>query len=133
MPPPYPVAFPVDREEGIARYRALLSPAQYRERLARGETDGLAPPFTMPAGEPPVFPVTLVRREDMASDVARYEFEAVDGGELPPFDAGAHIDVVIAPEYLRPYSLAGNPAERAAGCWACSAKTRRGAAAAARR
>jgi reductive dehalogenase len=112
MPPPYPVAFPVDREEGIARYRALLSPAQYRERLARGDTEGLAPPFRMPEGEPPVFPVKLVKRVEEASDVARYEFEALDGAELPPFDAGAHIDVVIAPEYLRPYSLAGNPADR---------------------
>ncbi|MBK9363814.1 MAG: 4Fe-4S dicluster domain-containing protein [Rubrivivax sp.] len=112
MPPPYPVAFPVDREEGIARYRALLSPSQYRERLARGDTAGLAPPFRMPAGEPPVFPVKLVRRVEEASDVARYEFEAVDGAGLPPFEAGAHIDVVIAPEYLRAYSLAGNPAER---------------------
>ncbi len=30
---------------------------------------------------------------------------------LPKFDAGAHVDVVIAPEYLRQYSLAGNPAD----------------------
>ena len=112
MPPPYPVAFPVNREEGIARYRALLTPAQHRERVARGDTAGLVPAFSLPAGEPPVFPVTLVRREDMAPDVARYEFVAPDGGPLPTWDAGAHIDVVIAPEYLRPYSLAGNPAER---------------------
>jgi ferredoxin-NADP reductase/ferredoxin len=112
MPPPWPVACPVDREEGIARYRALPTPAQYRERLSKGDTAGLAPPFRMPAGEPPVFPVLLARREDMAEDVVRYEFTALDGGELPPFEAGAHIDVVIAPEYLRPYSLAGNPADR---------------------
>jgi ferredoxin-NADP reductase len=112
MPPPYPVAFPVNREEGIARYRALLSPAQHRERVARGEVDGLVPAFTVPAGEPPVFPVTLVRREDMTPDVVRYEFVAPGGGPLPTWDAGAHIDVVIAPEYLRPYSLAGDPAER---------------------
>ena len=112
MPPPYPVAFPVDREQGIARYRALLSPAQYREKLARGDTADLAPPFKLPAGEPPVFPVLLQRREDMAPGVAKYEFVARDGGELPPFEAGAHIDVVIAPEYLRPYSLAGDPADR---------------------
>lgn len=72
MPPPYPVAFPVDRDEGIARHRALLSPAQYRARLARGDTAGLAPPFTMPEGEPPVFPVRLVRRVEEATDVARY-------------------------------------------------------------
>lgn len=112
MPPPWPVTWPVDREEGIARYRALPSPAAYRARLARGETEGLVPPFRMPPGEPPVFPVVLVRREAMAADLARYEFAAPDGGPLPPFDAGAHIDVVIAPEYLRAYSLAGDPADR---------------------
>ncbi len=112
MPPPYPVTHPVDRDEGIERYRALLTPAQYRERLQAGATEGLAPPFRLPEGEPPVFPVLLKRREDMAADLARYEFTAIDGGELPPFDAGAHIDIVIAPEYQRQYSLAGDPADR---------------------
>ena len=96
----------------IKRYRALLSPAQYRSRLAAGDTDGLAPPFRLPAGEPPVFPVRLVRRDEMAAGVARYTFAALDGGELPPFDPGAHIDVVIAPEYQRAYRLAGDPADR---------------------
>jgi ferredoxin-NADP reductase len=66
----------------------------------------------MPRGDAPVFPVLLKKREDMAADVARYEFAAPDGGELPAFEAGAHVDVVIAPEYLRQYSLAGDPAER---------------------
>ncbi|MCU0921763.1 MAG: 4Fe-4S dicluster domain-containing protein, partial [Burkholderiaceae bacterium] len=112
MPPPYPVAFPVDREQGIRRYRALLTPAQYRARLVAGRTEDLVPATQPLQGEPPVFPVLLHRREAMAEDVARYEFVAPDGAELPPFEAGAHIDVVIAPEYLRPYSLAGDPADR---------------------
>jgi reductive dehalogenase len=112
MPPPYPVAFAVNREEGIARYRALLTPEEYRARLARGETEGLAPPFRMPAGPPPVFPVLLARRDDMTPDIARFELVALEGEALPPFEAGAHIDVVIAPEYLRQYSLAGDPADR---------------------
>ncbi|MFO1218824.1 MAG: 4Fe-4S dicluster domain-containing protein [Burkholderiaceae bacterium] len=112
MPPPFPVAHPVNREQGIARYRALLTPAQYRERLGRGDTAGLAPPFVMPAGEPPVFALRLARREEMTPDIARFELVAPGGGELPPFDAGAHIDVVIAPEYLRQFSLAGDPRDR---------------------
>jgi reductive dehalogenase len=112
MPPPYPVAFEVDREEGLLRYRTLLTPAQHRQRVADGRTEGLVPRFTMPTGEPPVFAVKLVRRQDLAPDVTRYELEAPGGAPLPPFDAGAHIDVVIAPEYLRPYSLAGDPADR---------------------
>ncbi len=112
MPPPFPVAHPLDREAGIRRYQSLLTPAQYRERLARGETAGLVPPFRMPEGPPPVFPVILKRREEMAPDTARFELVAPDGTELPAFDAGAHVDVVIAPEYLRQYSLAGDPADR---------------------
>jgi ferredoxin-NADP reductase len=66
----------------------------------------------MPAGPPPVFAVRLARREDMTPDIARFEFVALEGQTLPPFEAGAHVDVVIAPEYLRQYSLAGDPADR---------------------
>lgn len=111
MPPPYPVPFPINREAGIERYRSLLTPEEHKERIALGETAGLVPQFKMPDGPPPVFPVILKKREDMAEDVARFEFVAANGGELPKFDAGAHIDVVIAPEYLRQYSLAGDPAD----------------------
>jgi ferredoxin-NADP reductase len=112
MPPPYPVPHPVNREEGIRRYRALLTPAQYRARLAAGDTVGLVPaPPPLPA-EPPVIAVRLQRRETIAQDVVRFEFVAPDGGLLPPFEAGAHVDVVIAPEYQRAYSLAGDPADR---------------------
>ena len=112
MPPPYPVAFPLNREKGIERYRSLLTRDAYVERLKQGKTDGLVPPFKLPEGPPPVIPVILRRREDMAPDLARYEFEAPDGAELPPFEPGAHVDVVIAPEYRREYSLAGDPADR---------------------
>ena len=111
MPPPYPVAFPVNREEGIARYRALLTPEEYKARLARGEIEGLAPPFRMPEGPPPVFPALLARRADMTPDIARFELVALEGQTLPAFAAGAHVEVVIAPEYLRQYSLAGDPAD----------------------
>jgi ferredoxin-NADP reductase len=111
MPPPLPVVFPLNREKGIERYKAMLTPQQYREKLFRGETKDLAPGLKMPEGEPPVFPVVLKRREERSADTARYEFVAADGRELPEFEAGAHVDVVIAPEYLREYSLAGDPAD----------------------
>lgn len=112
MPPPYPVAFPLNREKGIERYRSMLTPEEYRERLRNNQVQNLVPAFRVPAGPPPVFPAILRRREEMAEDVARYEFVASEGKELPPFEPGAHIDVVIAPEYLREYSLAGDPADR---------------------
>ena len=112
MPPPYPVTFIANRDEGIERYRSMLTPAQHKARIAAGDTENLVPQFTMPEGEPPVFAVVLQRREEMADGVAKYEFAALDGKPLPAFDAGAHIDIVIAPEYQRQYSLAGDPADR---------------------
>lgn len=41
-------------------------------------------------------------------------FELVDphGGELPPFEAGAHIDVMIPGNFVRQYSLCNDPRER---------------------
>jgi reductive dehalogenase len=113
MPPPYPVPFPVNREAGIARYRSLLTPNRYQARLAHGETDGLVPQFKIPEGQPPVFPAIVKHREDMTEDVVRFELVSANGAALPRFDAGAHVDVVIAPEYLRQFSLAGNPADGA--------------------
>ncbi|WP_282606270.1 2Fe-2S iron-sulfur cluster-binding protein [Pelagibius sp. Alg239-R121] len=111
-PPPYPVPFPMDREAGLEAFQNLLSPDEHQARLARGETDGLVPQFQLPEGPPPVIPVKVSKKQDMAENIARYEFSASEGSELPKFEAGAHIDVVVAPEYFRQYSLAGDPADR---------------------
>jgi ferredoxin-NADP reductase len=43
--------------------------------------------------------------------VSKYEFRSLDGSPLPPFEAGAHLDVVVAPEFFRQYSLCGDPAD----------------------
>ena len=37
---------------------------------------------------------------------------AVDGADLPRWTAGAHLDIVVAPEFLRQYSMCGDPADR---------------------
>ncbi|MCB1390003.1 MAG: 2Fe-2S iron-sulfur cluster binding domain-containing protein, partial [Rhodobacteraceae bacterium] len=112
MPLPFPITQPLNREEGIARYRALLTPEEYRNRLAKGQTEGLVP-GTRPPGEPPVFPMVIARREDLSDDTVRFELTRADGQPLPPFDAGAHVSLMIAPEYQRDYSLAGDPADAA--------------------
>ncbi len=48
----------------------------------------------------------------MTPDVTKYEFTAPDGGDLPAWTAGAHLDIVVAPEFLRQYSMSGDPADR---------------------
>jgi len=54
--------------------------------------------------------VLSVRYE--AEDINAYELVDPDGGELPPFTAGAHIDLHFGEGRIRQYSLANDPAER---------------------
>jgi reductive dehalogenase len=112
MPLPYPVTQPVDREAGIQRYKQLLSPARYQQRLVESKTQHLVPPSRQIPAQPPVFPVRVHSRTDLSETVVQFELRALDDGDLPAFEAGAHIDVVIAPEYQRAYSLASDPARR---------------------
>ena len=39
-------------------------------------------------------------------------FRTPTGADLPEFTAGAHLDVVVAPEFFRQYSMSGDPADR---------------------
>ncbi|MFQ5622396.1 MAG: reductive dehalogenase [Paracoccaceae bacterium] len=111
-PPPFPYPFPMDREAGIRAYQELLTPREYKDRLSRGEAVWTTHRFTMPEGPPPVFQVVVSRVEMIAPRVAKYEFSTPDGTPLPAAAAGAHIDVLVAPEFLRQYSLSGDPADR---------------------
>ena len=54
--------------------------------------------------------VILRDKADAAQDIATFELAAPDGGALPPFTAGAHIDVRVA-GFVRQYSLCNSPAE----------------------
>jgi ferredoxin-NADP reductase len=47
-----------------------------------------------------------------AEDILSFEFTAPQGGELPAFTAGAHLDVHLGQNLVRSYSLANAPAER---------------------
>jgi len=56
--------------------------------------------------------VRIARREQLATDVVGLELVAPEGGALPPFTAGAHIDVHLGEGLVRQYSLCNDPAER---------------------
>jgi ferredoxin-NADP reductase len=102
----------MDREAGIQAYQQLIGPEEYQRRLDAGEVENLAHRYHPPQGEAPVLRLELAKVEAMTDLVSKYEFCSVDGSPLPPFEAGAHLDVVIAPEFLRQYSLSGDPADR---------------------
>ena len=112
-PHPWPYPFPMDREAGIAAYEAMITADEYKARLARGETDGLSHEY--PSFEnAPVIAARISKVEAMTSDVTKYEFSTFDGSDLPEWTAGGHLDVVITPEFVRQYSMSGDPANRSA-------------------
>ncbi|NNF91207.1 MAG: oxidoreductase, partial [Boseongicola sp.] len=110
-PPPWPYPFPMDREAGIEAYRAMVPPEVYKDRLAKGATDGLAHAVA-DHSDSPVLPVVVSKVEAMTSEVTLYEFRDPNGGDLPEWTAGAHLDIVVAPEFLRQFSMSGDPADR---------------------
>ncbi|MQM39407.1 Phenoxybenzoate dioxygenase subunit beta [wastewater metagenome] len=58
------------------------------------------------------FDVVVTRREAAAEGVINLELQAPDGGELPLFTAGAHVDVHLPNGTVRQYSLCNPPHER---------------------
>jgi vanillate O-demethylase ferredoxin subunit len=56
--------------------------------------------------------VRVTARRFETADIVAFELTDPDGGELPAFSAGAHIDIEAAPGLVRQYSLLNDPAER---------------------
>lgn len=54
---------------------------------------------------------TLIRKLPLATDICLFELTPANGEPLPPFSAGAHIDVHVD-GFIRQYSLCNRPAER---------------------
>jgi reductive dehalogenase len=110
-PHPYPYPFPMDREAGIEAYQTMVTPAQYQAHLAQGTIDQVAHTYTA-AGTSPVIQVEITKAETSAEGITTYDLCAPDDSDLPPWEAGAHLDIVVTPEFLRQYSMWGDPADR---------------------
>lgn len=112
-PPPYPSPSPIDREAGIVAYQEMPTPAEYKKKLASGDTENIAPKYVVPDGPPPVFPARLQKRTIVSADgkVVKFDFVSMEDTPLPTFEAGAHIDVIAEPQFVRQYSLCGDPSD----------------------
>ena len=111
VPWPWPYPFPMDREAGIQAYKQLISAGEYKARLAKGDTKGLAH-TRRTFDDAPVIMARVSGVQKMTADVSKFEFTTWDGSPLPEWTAGAHLDVVVTPGLLRQYSMSGDPADR---------------------
>ncbi|MEM7320319.1 MAG: 2Fe-2S iron-sulfur cluster-binding protein, partial [Pseudomonadota bacterium] len=109
-PPPWPYPFPMDREAGIKAYEAMINAQEYRARVQNGD-ESVIHHYTVP-GDAPVMQVQVSSVDQMTADVTKYRFAMPDGADLPEWTAGAHLDVLVAPEYLRQYSMSGDPSDQ---------------------
>jgi ferredoxin-NADP reductase len=56
--------------------------------------------------------LVVARREPVADGVVSLLLEDPDGAELPAWTPGAHVDLLLAPDLTRQYSLCGSPTDR---------------------
>lgn len=56
--------------------------------------------------------VIVAHKAPLAEGIMGFELRAADGGVLPPFAAGAHLDVYLPNGLVRQYSLCNDPDER---------------------
>ncbi|MBH0781030.1 oxidoreductase [Nocardia sp. NEAU-351] len=53
----------------------------------------------------------LVDKKTVADGVVTVRLADIDGGDVPSWEPGAHIDLVLGPGLVRQYSLCGDPAD----------------------
>lgn len=53
--------------------------------------------------------VEVAARRELASGILEVTLRAADGGDLPPWSAGAHIELLLPNGLIRQYSLCGDP------------------------
>ncbi|WP_409329646.1 PDR/VanB family oxidoreductase [Trujillonella humicola] len=56
--------------------------------------------------------LVVAGRDEVADGVVGVVLEHPEGAELPAWTPGAHVDLLLAPDLVRQYSLCGSPADR---------------------
>ncbi|MET7362990.1 PDR/VanB family oxidoreductase [Streptomyces sp. NPDC005562] len=93
---------------------ALVTGAALLTRRAMRRRIGASPLWPLPALEEPVsgrprsraLRLTVARHEQIAEGVVQLRLE---GAKLPPWEPGAHLDLVLPSGLVRQYSLCGDP------------------------
>jgi vanillate monooxygenase ferredoxin subunit len=57
------------------------------------------------------FQARIAARAMEAEDILSFELHPLEGQTLPPFEAGAHVDIHVTPGLVRQYSISNDPRE----------------------
>jgi ferredoxin-NADP reductase len=79
------------------------------------DTAPITAPPRVPSALDPLFPpgvLVVVEKHEVADGVVRLALERPGGGELPPAEPGAHVELVLPSGTMRQYSLCGPSDER---------------------
>ncbi|WP_344981289.1 cytochrome P450/oxidoreductase [Streptosporangium fragile] len=99
---PYPTR---GNQSGWDAIPAVFSPGP---RLGAESAPGTQPAFTQPVS----FDAVVTRAEPVAEGVLALTLARADGGELPAWAPGAHLEFRLPSGRIRQYSLCGDPRER---------------------
>ena len=109
-PHPHPYPFPMDREKGIRAYKNMITADEYKQKKKnkKNKKNPCGHVYASTEKSPVIAMVVseVVRKTDSINE---YILKNINNKPLPKWEAGAHIDIVVAPEFLRSYSLTGNP------------------------
>lgn len=116
LPPAgHPEPFDVDRDQGKETYDALrkITVADYKEAIARGDKSAvmLMEPAKPTPHQAELLNVKVAVKRPVAEGIVSFELVDPDGGQLPAFTAGSHIDVHMGEKLVRQYSICNDPAE----------------------
>ncbi|MEN8655411.1 PDR/VanB family oxidoreductase [Streptomyces sp. 21So2-11] len=103
----------------VAAGVALLARRALSRRIARSPLwplPALETPVSgaraTPALRPSTVRMLVAGRSEPAEGVVELQLEALDTGDLPAWQPGAHVDLVLPSGQVRQYSLCGDPADR---------------------
>jgi ferredoxin-NADP reductase len=102
--------FELTAEPEIGLNNSIRAYARMPVRVHLADTV-LADPVRAQA-ESPWLDVTIAARETVATDIVGLTLRSTDGGPLPAYEVGSHVDVFVQSGLIRQYSLTGDPADR---------------------
>ena len=93
-------------------YLASSPAARAAAAAAAAAAEAAVPAAAGPVTAEAVLELVVAGRREPAEGVAELRLAAADGGELPGWEPGAHLDLLLPSGLIRQYSLCGDPADR---------------------